>query len=259
MFRVDTSTAASSLPAQNTEGTPGYFSQGNAASGLAATVPGQDWFNIVQEELMAVVLAAGLTPAKATTNQVLQAIQRLARYTQYAADTGSANAYAISLSPALTEHIIGMPISFKAANTSTGPSTFNPGPGAVAIKKNVSTALAAGDIVAGQMVTVEYDGTYYQLINNGQAVDLSQFAHSFAGAGYQKLPGGLIIQWGTVPVGTSNSVTFPIAFPSVCAVVAPFDSGAAQGIFGTTSRSVTGFTMNCNISGEGSAYIALGY
>ncbi|OPY15600.1 MAG: hypothetical protein A4E66_00004 [Syntrophus sp. PtaB.Bin001] len=77
MFRVDTSSAVTELPAQNEAGNPGYFTQGNAANGLAATVPGQDWFNIVQEELMAVVLSAGLTPAKAATNQVLQAIQLL--------------------------------------------------------------------------------------------------------------------------------------------------------------------------------------
>lgn len=77
MFRVDTSTAVTSLPAQDAAGTPGFFTKGNAAAGLAATVPGQDWFNIIQEELMAIVLAAGLTPAKATTNQVLTAIQSL--------------------------------------------------------------------------------------------------------------------------------------------------------------------------------------
>lgn len=78
MQRVDTSTSVTDLPAQNDAGTPGYFTQGNAASGLAATSPGQDWYNIVQEELMAIVEAAGITPDKATTNQVLQAIMKIA-------------------------------------------------------------------------------------------------------------------------------------------------------------------------------------
>ncbi|OPY07264.1 MAG: hypothetical protein A4E68_01946 [Syntrophaceae bacterium PtaB.Bin095] len=84
----------------------------------------------------------------------------------YAADTGTANAYAISLTPALTDHVIGMPIVFKAANANTGAATLNVnGLGAVAIKKNVSKALEAGDIAAGQLVTVAYDGTNYQLLS----------------------------------------------------------------------------------------------
>lgn len=84
----------------------------------------------------------------------------------YAVDTGSANAYAIALSPALAANVIGMLITFKAANANTGASTLNVnGIGPVAIKKNVSADLAVGDIAAGQLVTVAYDGTNYQLLS----------------------------------------------------------------------------------------------
>lgn len=45
----------------------------------------------------------------------------------------------------------------------------------------------------------------------------ADFASSFAANGYQKLPGGLIIQWGTANGGaTTGTVTFPIAFPAAC-------------------------------------------
>lgn len=160
MFRVDTPTAVANLPAQNEEGDPGYFTKGNPSSGLAATVPGQDWFNIVQEELIAIILAAGLTPAKATTNQVLEAIKLLSNH---AADTGEANAYAATYSPALTAHAVGVPLSFSAAHANTGASTFNPGPGALAIKRLDGTDLQAGDIPADAIVTVIYTGTNYQI------------------------------------------------------------------------------------------------
>ena len=43
----------------------------------------------------------------------------------YAADTGAANAYVIALTPALTSHVVGMPIHFMAANANTGASTIN--------------------------------------------------------------------------------------------------------------------------------------
>ena len=84
----------------------------------------------------------------------------------YAIDTGSADAYAIALSPALAAHVTGMPISFKAANANTGAATLNvDGLGAVAIKKNVNKDLSAGDIAAGQIIIVVYDGTYFQMIS----------------------------------------------------------------------------------------------
>ena len=53
-------------------------------------------------------------------------------------------------------------------------------------------------------------------------VALSSFTgtnQSLVGTGYQKLPGGLIIQWGAIaPLipGAGVSVTLPISFPSFC-------------------------------------------
>jgi len=80
----------------------------------------------------------------------------------YALDTGAANAYVVDLDPALDQLIVGMPIRFKAANTNTGASTLNVnGLGAKAIKRHTRD-LAPGDIKAGQIVTVIYDGTNFQ-------------------------------------------------------------------------------------------------
>lgn len=41
-----------------------------------------------------------------------------------------------------------------------------------------------------------------------------QFANLEAASGYQKLPGGLIIQWGEFAAGAN--ITFPLAFPTAC-------------------------------------------
>ena len=79
MHRVDTSTAVTSLPTPATPGTPGYFTAGNPGPGtpVAATVPGQDWFNDVQEEIAAPIEAAGITLDKTHHNQLLTAILAL--------------------------------------------------------------------------------------------------------------------------------------------------------------------------------------
>jgi len=77
MQRVKTKTAVSDLPAYSETGTPGYFRNGDPVAGTQATVPGQDWFNMVQEELLNVITAAELAPSATDDTQLLQAIMRL--------------------------------------------------------------------------------------------------------------------------------------------------------------------------------------
>lgn len=81
----------------------------------------------------------------------------------YASDTGSANAYAIAPAVAPSAYTTGAIYWFKAANANTGASTLNVNAlGAKTIKKfsaGGGVDLAAGDIVAGQLVEVVYDGT----------------------------------------------------------------------------------------------------
>jgi hypothetical protein len=55
---------------------------------------------------------------------------------------------------------------------------------------------------------------------------------SLAASGYQKLPGGLILQWGTtasIPNGTVGTVTFPIAFPNAAFIGLAITAAAGGG------------------------------
>lgn len=86
------------------------------------------------------------------------------RWPGFGTDSGAANAYVVTtvapLGPGLRT---GSRFIFKAVNANTGASTLNvDGTGVIAIKKAVSTALTGGDINAGQIVEVVYDGTVYQ-------------------------------------------------------------------------------------------------
>lgn len=82
------------------------------------------------------------------------------------ADTGAADAYVITCSPVVAGYVSQQRFSFKAANTNTGASTLDVnGLGVKAIRKNVSDALVAGDIVANQQIEVVYDGTNFQLVS----------------------------------------------------------------------------------------------
>ncbi|MDR3513792.1 MAG: hypothetical protein P4L73_19315 [Caulobacteraceae bacterium] len=73
MYRIDGATALSSLPTPAAAGTPGYFGIGSPGP----TVVSADWLNMVQEEMLAVIVAAGETPSKTTFTQLRDAIETL--------------------------------------------------------------------------------------------------------------------------------------------------------------------------------------
>ena len=71
---------------------------------------------------------------------------------------------------------------------------------------------------------------------------------SLAENGYQKLPGGLIIQWGTFSLAAAASstqaITFPVAFPTALIHPSVSVDNSANDMIGTISRSLTGMTIN---------------
>jgi len=92
-------------------------------------------------------------------------------YKGYALDTGTTNAFVVTLDPPITSYTPGLCLSFKAANTNFGASTLNVnGLGAITITKFTTTNnLTTADILSGSIATVMYDGTYFQLISGKPA------------------------------------------------------------------------------------------
>jgi hypothetical protein len=88
----------------------------------------------------------------------------------YATATNSGNDYSVSLVPAPT-YTAGLMVHFKASAANTGAVQLNVnGLGLKAITKNFNSPLAANDIKNGQLVTVMYDGTNFQMLSQlGQA------------------------------------------------------------------------------------------
>jgi len=68
--------------------------------------------------------------------------------------------------PALSGYAAGAQYSFIAQNTNTAAVTIDIDTlGVKSITKFGTTALAAGDIIAGALMLIEYDGTRFQLLN----------------------------------------------------------------------------------------------
>lgn len=81
--------------------------------------------------------------------------------TGYAVDSGTADAYIISVSPTvITSYTDGLTLRFKAGNANTGASTINVNAlGLRSIVRPDGTSLAANDIYAGQICQISYNAT----------------------------------------------------------------------------------------------------
>ncbi len=91
---------------------------------------------------------------------------------------------------------------------------------------------------------------------------LTAFGKSLSQEGYQKLPGGLIIQWGRASLNanlTTQSITFPIAFPNaVFVAMGNIETGDGAANLPVSSMSTTGIT-NINPAATGTYHwIAIG-
>lgn len=120
MHRIDTPSAT----------VDGKFTEGSPAGGVPATTVAASWLNDVQEELMSILAAAGITPIKGQQDQVLQAIIKLS------VGVGAVAAFATSTAPSGWLKANGAAVSrttysvlFAAIGTTfgagNGTTTFN--------------------------------------------------------------------------------------------------------------------------------------
>lgn len=131
------------------------------ASNASTTTKG-----IVEEATQAEVDAgttAGGTSARLFVNP---STVRAKMHHDYAADSVGTDAYAITITPAITAYTAGQRFIFKAGTANTGAATLNvSGLGAKNILKAHDQALETGDIEADQIVEVVYDGTSMQMVS----------------------------------------------------------------------------------------------
>ncbi|MCH5146367.1 hypothetical protein JMF94_14890 [Desulfovibrio sp. UIB00] len=242
MQRVQTKTAAQDLPAYSADGTPGYFRNGDAVAAIPPTVPGAQWFNMVQEELRNLVVAAGLTPSATDDTQLAQAVAALI------ADQ------AVTVQAA-TETVAGILKLATQAQVDAGD-----GGGAVT-PETLATRLAAllvaatqtqaglvrlstpAEILAGSPNVVVTAGDILARIlgaGGSGAADYIAIPYRDKSTGELKR---IIIQWGRVSgadIGGTQEIPiiFPMAFPS-----------AIYGLFPAVCLT-GGFTVMAAIKGE---------
>ncbi|MCA8260801.1 hypothetical protein LGM79_09760 [Burkholderia multivorans] len=185
MYRIDDATAATSLPVPESAGTEGFFTEGNPATGTPATKVRGSWLNMIQEELCAVLAAAGIARSKTTYNQVNSALQKmyspivgssrnLAMNVPAASATATLTADQIVVASALNGQTFIIPSFNKTINLATtgaggmdvgsAPASgfvalyaiYNPTTGASALLATNATSTAAPNVYGGGSMPAGY-------------------------------------------------------------------------------------------------------
>lgn len=123
----------------------------------------------------------------------------------------------------------------------------------------ISMSIRAGDTV----YLVANGAIWYAIGGSAALVESGLFRSSLSGTtGWQRLPSGLILQWGQVSYSAgSGSATFPIAFPSVIAAIVLGQSDAVTGPNASVSaKSLTSFSVvDTDTTANSADYLAIGF
>ena len=149
----------------------------NAAQGIDGSIPPAAFFNATQNEILNVIIGAGLTPSPTALNQLYLAILALipppgggpadASLVHWGIDSSlTANSIVLTPTPTVTTVAPGFTINFTPVNTSTGPTTATinliSGTATFPILRNDLKPLIPGsDVLAGRRMNITFDGLQF--------------------------------------------------------------------------------------------------
>ena len=267
------------------------YAVGSGTNSITATLPSalvslSNGFQVIVESAAANTGAATLTITLGTTVQPAKNIVKGNASALSAGDIPGAG-YPIILTYNGTNFVMSNPTTSSTANIAGGAANE------VLIQTAASTTGFLG-APSSPDVFLHYDGSAFAWVHavdsfNGRVGNVTPASGDYTAAqvgavstasvtgsnqlhaqnGFQVLPGGTILQWGLFPTvisgGASFSVTFPIAFPNLCAVAMAFSGSLSVGgsyvPLYLSAKSTTGATFGSQ-GGSGSPvawWFAIGY
>jgi hypothetical protein len=205
------------------------FTDGSPSSGVPSTVVDADILNALQEEIVYCIEQMGIVLEKGVNTQLWAAL--LLKFATIAA---------------LNTHA-ALPNPHRATSAATADRLILRDASG---RAKIAAPAASDDIARlGDM--------------DVRLVNFTGTNQSKATTGYQKLPGGLIVQWGVGQVSsTTVEITFPIAFPTACFGVTntPQISQTAERAPGAYNITPTGAILQVGGLSNGTLfYVAIGY
>lgn len=167
-------------------------------------------------------------------------------FTVSGAVTISLPAPAAALAGATIELIGVDPVNNYSVNVTGGSN--------ISAYSGFAAATYAG--LRGSPTTFRCTGSTWQVVQGAERYR-GDWANSGLTNGYQKMPSGIIVQWG---VGTAfqapgaNGVSFPIAFPTNMFALTIGNANGSGDSFSATSVGLTGFNFQHSSSGSANAF-----
>jgi hypothetical protein len=248
------------------------FTEGNPGTGTPATQITDDWMNMVQRELIALVAAAGITPTLGDDDQLLEAFTVLGMplvlkngnsKLSLPLNTGFGRLERTNAGAAVLEVLSG------SADSLASLRLREPG---VSRAWQLSAGASSKELQFGFDPNGAGFGTKMTLDDAGILRLLGQF--SIGQSGWCRLTNGLILQWGRYttainPADVSVVINFPLAFPTAVhhAMACPRNNvpNASNGAWvDVQTQTQTQLTVYANYSGGGTSqlngfyWIALG-
>lgn len=246
------------------------FQNRNIAAGLHGTSHDAVDRTAVQEELMGVIEGLGLTPDPNSLAQLLQASRRLA----------GGNVRSITATAALTPDDAGLiPVScaggavtltLPAANAAGGkPFRYTIIRTDTSAANALTVQRAGADTIEGSSSLTIPIASRLTLHSDGASVwrNVGEAATGrlLSGSGYYRLPGGLILQWGSYnatggeppQIGVAFPFTFPGAIFSAGATLS--NSTTQSGGLSLYNLSTAGLSIAQTYTGGQTAFLSFSY
>jgi hypothetical protein len=150
-------------------------------------------------------------------------------------------------------------------NSQTGCVITRSGTDIIVLGQGVNTSVNLLEYDSVEFISV--GAGWYAISGEAKMKQTSSFASSLAASGYQKLPSGLIIQWGqlapsSLAAGAAATITFPIAFTSATYSILTTNASSVGGggvspasSYGAASISVSQFSLQNQTTASKSEYV----
>lgn len=139
------------------------YVNGDPTIGRQGSIPSAAVFENPQREIISVITNSNIVPSDADLEQLARAVrsQRL----NYVEDQGAPNNIIVSMNPPLGAYTRGLVLRVRMRNTNTSSVSINAGPGNAPVRKMNGADVGSGELSAGGIVTMVYDGAVFQLSN----------------------------------------------------------------------------------------------
>jgi hypothetical protein len=140
------------------------YVNGNPQIGLEGSIPPAASIEYPQREIVHLIEKSNIAPSNADLYQLTESTR--SQFVNFANDVGSQNQLQVQLDPPLLGYTPGLILRVRVAVTNSGSSTIDAGAGPVLIKRSTGLPVVQGDLPAGGIVSLVYDGSAFQIVNS---------------------------------------------------------------------------------------------